>query len=190
MTSYFETFGTDPFREMRQLQSQMDRLFSQMASATDMPSLQGPTGAEGEGATAGSQGSAGTLQNAESDAGSGKLVSRGGMQHSFWPLVDVKESDKAITMHAELPGMRKEDINIHVEGNMLHISGQRSQEKKQENENWRRVERSYGSFRRSFRLPEGVKEDNIKAMCKDGVLEVVVPKPATPKAVPKKVTVQ
>jgi HSP20 family protein len=184
--SFLDMFGYDPFRQMWQLQSNMGKLIAQMAAYSDVPTLEhSPERISDEGSTP-------SLGKRSRDASSGALVASRERPQLFWPLVDVKDSDSAITVHAELPGLRKEDINIHVENNTLHISGERSQEKKEENERWHRVERSFGSFRRSFRLPEGVKEDEIKASCKDGVLEVVVPKkPASKKkATGKKIRVE
>jgi HSP20 family protein len=79
---------------------------------------------------------------------------------------------------------------VKVERGVLVVSGKRSQEKKDDNEKWHRVERSYGSFRRAFKLPDGIKEDEISATFKDGVLEVAVPK--TEQALPnsRKIAIQ
>eukprot|EP00698_Gefionella_okellyi_P023859 TRINITY_DN826_c0_g1_i1.p1 TRINITY_DN826_c0_g1~~TRINITY_DN826_c0_g1_i1.p1 ORF type:complete len:164 (+),score=33.94 TRINITY_DN826_c0_g1_i1:93-584(+) len=109
----------------------------------------------------------------------------------FWPSVDVKESDAAVTVQAELPGLKKEDIHINVENNVLTISGERSQEKVEDNERVHRVERSYGSFKRSFALPKHVQDDQIKASYNDGVLSVEIPKAAPPaKPEPKRISVE
>lgn len=107
----------------------------------------------------------------------------------FWPAVDVKESDTAITVHAELPGLRKEDVNVSIEDGILTVSGERKQESRQENERFHRVERSYGSFKRSFRLPEGAHEDEITATCQDGVLTVTVPRDKPAEKKPKKIAI-
>ena len=98
-------------------------------------------------------------------------------ENALWkPSVDVKETDKEYLIHAELPGVKKEDINIDLEKNLLTISGERKQEKKEDNEKYHRVERSYGKFSRSMSVPEGVTPDQIKAKFDNGVLEVSFPK--------------
>lgn len=108
----------------------------------------------------------------------------------FWPAVDVKESDTAITVHAELPGLRKEDVDISVDNGIITISGQRQQEQKQENDRWHRVERQYGQFKRSFRLPEGTKEEEITASVQDGLLRVNIPKHDAAMKRSRKVSIQ
>jgi len=93
------------------------------------------------------------------------------------PICDVKETDKAILVHTELPGIPKECINVDVQNGMLTISGERCYEKKDENERYHRVERSYGKFSRSMALPEGVDNSKIVANYNNGVLELEIPKP-------------
>lgn len=87
-------------------------------------------------------------------------------------------------IHAELPGVKKEDIHLELQGGVLTISGEKKQEKKEENEKWHRVERFYGSFQRKMTVPEGVTEENIKAKFNNGVLEVEFPKAV--KSLPEK----
>lgn len=107
---------------------------------------------------------------------------------SVWaPEVDIKETDKDISIKADLPGMKMEDIDVSVDENQLIIKGERKHEKKEEEKDYIRVERSYGSFYRSFNIGVPVKEDKIRASYKDGVLEIVVPKAEAKK--PKKITV-
>ena len=79
-------------------------------------------------------------------------------------------------LKAELPEMQEKDIDIKVEDNNLIVSGERRMEKEVKEENYHRIERSYGSFHRSFTLPHAVDRENIKASYKDGVLKVVLPK--------------
>eukprot|EP00695_Tsukubamonas_globosa_P001816 TRINITY_DN2898_c0_g1_i1.p2 TRINITY_DN2898_c0_g1~~TRINITY_DN2898_c0_g1_i1.p2 ORF type:complete len:98 (+),score=45.66 TRINITY_DN2898_c0_g1_i1:293-586(+) len=80
-------------------------------------------------------------------------------------------------VHAELPGMKKEDIKIELlENNTLKISGETKQEKKEERQNFHRVERSFGSFERRFTLPDYAKIENITANYNNGILDVVIPK--------------
>ena len=96
---------------------------------------------------------------------------------SAWtPAVDIYETDKEIVLKAELPEMPEKDIEIKVEDNNLIVSGERRKEKEVKEENYHRIERSYGSFYRSFTLPHAVDRENIKASYKDGVLKVVLPK--------------
>ncbi|KAK3128777.1 hypothetical protein QOZ80_6BG0466200 [Eleusine coracana subsp. coracana] len=92
--------------------------------------------------------------------------------------VDWRETDKEHIFTAEIPGVRKEDVKVEVEdGAVLKISGEKAREAtEQEGESWKRVERSYGSFLRRFRLPEGARVDGIRCTLEDGVLRVVVPK--------------
>ena len=98
-------------------------------------------------------------------------------RNSNWlPSVDIRETDDAYTITADLPGLKKKDIKITVNDSMLEISGERSYENKEDNGSYHRRERSYGSFHRSFHLPETVKEDKITASFKDGILTVEVPK--------------
>ena len=105
---------------------------------------------------------------------------------TFYPAVDIKEGDKEIALKAELPGMKKEDVHIDVNDGAITLRGERKFEKEDKKENYHRIERSYGSFHRSFTLPSTVDVENIKAKYKDGVLEVTLPKTeeAKPKSIP------
>ena len=94
----------------------------------------------------------------------------------YSPAVDIEENEKEYLISAELPGMKKEDIKMNVSENLLTISGEKNPEKKTENENSHRTERVYGSFQRSFRLPEISDRENISAEFKDGVLNISIPK--------------
>jgi len=93
------------------------------------------------------------------------------------PKIDVRETDKAFVVHAELPGMKKEDIKVSLKDGVLTVSGERKMEDKKDEGDYRRIERSYGAFMRSLTLPEGVDPKSIKAKLENGVLEVEVPKP-------------
>ncbi len=104
------------------------------------------------------------------------------------PDVDIKESETDITLKADLPGMKKEDIEVSLDNDVLSIKGERKFEKEEKGKDFVRVERSYGSFYRSFTVGIPVKEDEIKASYKEGVLEVVIPKAEVKKA--KKVEVK
>lgn len=90
------------------------------------------------------------------------------------PTTDVVENDTAYTITAELPGVDKKDVTIDVSDNVLTISGEKTNEVKDEKHH--RIERSYGSFTRSFTLPDTVEVSNIKAVCENGVVKVTLPK--------------
>jgi len=95
------------------------------------------------------------------------------------PAMDVKDCGDNLCVQCELPGLRKEDVNIELHENQLTISGKRENTWKQEGENWVSQERQWGSFSRSIPVPEGVKPEDITANFGDGVLELKVHKPAS-----------
>jgi HSP20 family protein len=102
------------------------------------------------------------------------------------PLVDVYEEEGSFVIRAELPGLSKEDIELHLENRTLTIRGERKPEKNFNAENYHQRERFYGRFARSFTLPSTIEQDKIAANFKDGVLEVVLPKAeeVRPKLIP------
>jgi HSP20 family protein len=104
------------------------------------------------------------------------------------PSVDIAETPEAFEIKAELPDVKKEDVRVTVEEGQLRISGERKQEKEERGKKFHRVERSYGSFMRSFSLPENVDDSKLSAEYKDGVLNVRLPK--TEKAKPKAIAVK
>ncbi len=95
---------------------------------------------------------------------------------TWYPPVDIYDTGAEIVLQAELPGMKKDDIDIRVENNVLRIFGQRKREFETREGNVFRSERSYGTFSRSFTLPTTVDAKNIQATYKDGVLTVTLPK--------------
>jgi HSP20 family protein len=105
------------------------------------------------------------------------------------PLVDITEDDKEFVVKAEIPEMKKEDIKINVHDDVLTISGERKYEKEEKGKKYHRVERAYGSFMRSFTLPEEADGTKVSAEYKDGVLKVHLPKSekAKPKAIEVKI---
>jgi HSP20 family protein len=105
------------------------------------------------------------------------------------PSVDIFEESDDVVVKAELPGMKKEDIEVSVTNSTMTISGEKKQEEKVERKNYHRVERSYGSFTRSFRLPTEVQMDKAKANYKEGVLEIRMPKSEEAKAKEKKIPI-
>ena len=105
---------------------------------------------------------------------------RGGeedMTHSTWsPAVDIYETTENIIIKAEIPGVNKKDISVEVKNDSLYLKGERKFEKELKEENYHRMERSYGSFSRVFSLPTSVEQDKIKAKFKHGVLQISIPK--------------
>jgi HSP20 family protein len=112
-----------------------------------------------------------------------------GIDGDWVPVMDVSESGDQVVVKAEVPGMKKEDIKVSVKDDILTISGEKKQEERAEGENWHRVERSYGSFKRVLSLPS-VDSAKVEATYKDGVLEVRLPKleAAKPKEIPIKIS--
>ena len=99
---------------------------------------------------------------------------------SFNPAVDIVENENAYLLKAELPGLAPENIDVQVENDVLTVRGERKSELEEDRGGYRRVERSYGSFARSFVLPKGTPIDAIEAKVEHGVLSVTIPKaPAT-----------
>jgi HSP20 family protein len=94
----------------------------------------------------------------------------------FVPSFDVKESDKAYTFKADLPGLKESDVEISLTGNRLTVSGEREEEERDESDRYFAYERSYGAFSRTFTLPGGVDAEHVQAEMKNGVLTVSVPK--------------
>ncbi len=109
------------------------------------------------------------------------------MTANFVPPVDVYEDEQFITLKAELPGIEEKDVEITVENNVLTFTGERKMEKEEKQENFHRVERSYGRFVRSFTLPNTVDPENIKAEFNNGLLKIVLTK--REEAKPKKITI-
>nr|BAL54092.1 heat shock protein Hsp20 [uncultured Gammaproteobacteria bacterium] len=104
------------------------------------------------------------------------------------PAVDIKEESNRYVVQADLPGVKPEDIEVTLQNGVLTIKGERQTEAKEEKENYRRVERFYGSFFRRFTLPESVDEEKIEANYDKGVLTVSIPK--KPEVQPKKISVK
>ena len=102
-------------------------------------------------------------------------------RYNWAPSVDVSETDDSYEVLAELPGVAKDDLSVSVKDNLLTLSGEKRQEKTDDTQNYRQVERRYGSFQRRFTLPSEVKADSIKAEFRDGVLTLSIPKPEAAK---------
>jgi len=97
-------------------------------------------------------------------------------ERGFTPAFDISETENELIVRAEIPGMDKEDIDIHLTDGVLTIKGEKRHEKEDKKEDYHRVERSYGSFCRSIGLPFDVETDKVDATYKDGVLKLTLPK--------------
>ncbi len=148
----------DPFDELTRLQRDMTRLFDE-AVVSPMRGRQ--------------------------DNGNGGT--NGGSLKAWAPSVDIRDDQNEIVVHAELPGVKQEDIDIEVSGDTMTIRGERKFEDVENRKNYVRVERAYGSFQRTFTIGVPVQSDKISAGFKDGVLTVRLPKSEEVK--PKKVQV-
>ena len=134
----------DPFRDLRSLQDEVNRLFTS------------------------------NLTRSFDDEG----IARG----AWSPSVDIYENKDQIVLEAELPGMNREDFDLSVENNVITLRGERHFEKKDDSDNYHRVERAYGSFTRSFTLPQTVAAEGANAEYRNGVLRVTLPKKEETKA--------
>ena len=105
------------------------------------------------------------------------------------PRVDIAETDKEFVIKAELPEIKKEEVSVSVDNGVLTLRGERKQEKEEKGKKFHRIERFYGSFTRSFTLPENVDETKVDASFKDGILQLTIPKTkeSKPKAIEVKV---
>jgi HSP20 family protein len=120
------------------------------------------------------------------DLWSGHAVTTSG-ERTFTPAIDVVREDDKLVLHAEVPGIKPDEVKIEVEDDILTVSGQHKEEEEQKDKHFLHRERRFGSFRRSLALPPGVNAKDIKATTHDGVVEVTIP---LPKEQPKeKVTI-
>ena len=134
----------DPFRDLRSLQDEVNRLFT------------------------------GNVGRTFDDEG----IARG----SWQPSVDIYENKDQIVLEAELPGMNREDFDLSIENNVITLRGERRFEKKEDTDNYHRVERAYGSFTRSFTMPNTITGEGATADYRNGVLRVTIPKREDTKA--------
>ena len=111
-----------------------------------------------------------------------------GARRRWIPAIDLVETEDHFVLKADLPGLTEEDVHIDVDGDVLTVSGERKSEHEDKRDGYVRIERSYGSFRRSLTLPEGVDADAVTASFDRGVLEVSIPKPEQRK--PRRVSIQ
>ncbi|MGZ4431828.1 MAG: Hsp20/alpha crystallin family protein, partial [Gaiellales bacterium] len=108
--------------------------------------------------------------------------------HPWVPVVDIEQTKDALVLKFDLPGMKREDVSIEVEGRTLTVSGERKEEKEDKHEGYYSRERLVGRFSRSFMLPEHIDESKIEAKFSDGVLTIRVPRPQEEK--PKKIAIK
>ena len=107
---------------------------------------------------------------------------------NWTPAVDIKENDSEIRLDLELPGLKPEDVELTAENGILTIRGEKKSEKKEGEDNrYHLVERTYGSFLRTFQLPQGIDDDQIKAEFESGILSIHIPKAALPQ--PKRIQI-
>jgi len=106
------------------------------------------------------------------------------------PAADIVERDDEFVIKAELPGVKREEIDVQLENDILTITGERKMEETKQSDKTHRVERFYGRFSRGFRIPENVDTAAIKALCEDGVLRLHLPKTKTNKAEPVKIAIR
>jgi HSP20 family protein len=109
-------------------------------------------------------------------------------QRAFEPAVDVAENDQEVTVRAELPGIKPEELTVTVSGNQLVLAGEKQEESEDKGKGYHRVESRYGSFRRSIPLPEVVDQNQVEAEFANGVLTIHLKK--SPAAAPKKIEVK
>jgi len=118
-------------------------------------------------------------------------VSLEGNGEKKWaPSANISETEKEYTIRAELPAVKKEDVQVTLDDGIITIKGERKQEKEDKNEKFHRIESFYGTFERSFSVPENVKADAIRCESKEGVLTVHIPKAEIVKQKPKQIAVQ
>jgi HSP20 family protein len=119
-----------------------------------------------------------------------RALRRGENGTEWRPTADISETEQEYLIKAELPQVKKEDVKITVDANVITISGERKHEKEQKEENEIRVESFYGTFSRSFELPDNIDAKAIRAETKDGVLRVRIPKTEAKKANPIRIEVK
>jgi HSP20 family protein len=115
---------------------------------------------------------------------------RGGLRYDWAPTVDISENSKEYLIRAELPAVKKEDVQVTFEDGLLTVSGERKQKQEDKGEKFHRIESFYGKFSRSFTLPETVDAAGINAESKDGIVTIHVPKTRTEPRKPIEIKVQ
>jgi len=108
--------------------------------------------------------------------GSMPAASENGDIYSVMPQMNISETDKELRVTAELPGVAEKDVDVTLDDDILTIRGEKKLENKEDKENYHMIERSYGQFQRSIRVPHSVKGDQVQAHVENGILTVVLPK--------------
>jgi len=108
-------------------------------------------------------------------------------EHRVWPAIDIEEDENAITVMAEVPGCKADDIEIAIHGNTLSISGEKKHAEEKKEKGYCHLERSYGSFRRDLNIPADIDPEKVEANCTNGVLSITLPKAEKAKAIKVKV---
>jgi len=119
-----------------------------------------------------------------------RLALGSGKKFDWTPSADISETDSEYIIRAELPAVKKEDIQVTLHEGMITIKGERKQQREDNNEKFHHTESFHGSFERRFSLPENVNADSVRCDSKDGVLTVHIPKTVSPKQETKQITVQ
>ncbi len=119
-----------------------------------------------------------------------RLALGDGKKLDWAPSADISETDKEFLIRAELPSVKREDIQVMLDEGTITIKGERKQQKEDKNEKFHRTENFYGSFERRFSLPDNVNADAVRCESKDGILTVHIPKSEAPKNIPKQIAVQ
>ena len=118
-----------------------------------------------------------------------RFPARRGVGEQIWnPDVDIQDSENEVIIKAELPGMEQSDVNVSIQDNVLTLKGEKKQEKEEKEQNFHRVERTYGSFTRVFTLPATVVADKAAAEYKNGILTITLPK--VEEAKPKEIDIE
>jgi HSP20 family protein len=121
--------------------------------------------------------------------GRSSLPSRAGAIATLAPDIDIRENDKEIVVEAELPGIDEKEVQVSIRDGILSLKGEKKSERDEKKDTYHLVERSYGSFERSFSLPDSADQDKITADFTKGVLRIVVPKRAEVVKAEKKITI-
>ncbi len=108
----------------------------------------------------------------------------------FTPAVDISETDKSYEFEIELPGMKREDVQIEVNDGILTVSGEKQEEKQEDKKGYKKIERSYGKFERSFSLPADIDDKNISAKFENGLLNISIPKSPEAKSAKRKIEIK
>jgi HSP20 family protein len=119
-----------------------------------------------------------------------RLAGNGERKLEWAPSANISETDQEYLIRAELPAVKKEDVQVTLDDGIITIKGERQQQSEDKSEKFHRVESFYGSFERSFALPDNVSADTIRCESKDGVLTVHIPKAKVQKSQPKQINIQ